>query len=129
MSTENQSSIGRSANSIGSKLLQLAAPARGEKTNVIVERSARLSGLSYWRAYNIIYGKARRIDQAEVDAINAALDKKRREAARNELHDLKLRILALESRLRQTDAAFHEPTTDFLGDVVQGTGRPIPGRG
>ncbi len=87
---------------------------RGEKVKTAIERAAKLAGLSYWRAFDIWYGKARKIEINEQEAIVKALDKKRREAARNELHDLKLRIAAMESRLNQADSEFYFTTIDAL---------------
>jgi hypothetical protein len=85
-----------------------------------IKRAAKRAGLSFWRASDIWYGKARRIEQFERDAIAEALDRKRREAARNELHNLKTRIAILEARLAQTDSEFHRETIDALGSVMRG---------
>lgn len=93
------------------QLRELAEPwAGGEKIKVVIGRAARACGLSYWRAFDIWYGKARRIEQFERDAIAEALDKKTREAARNEFHELRTRLARLESLLVQTDPDFHRET-------------------
>jgi hypothetical protein len=99
-------------------LRELAAPLEfGEPVKVVVERAARrvrpfLATFKFSRAYEIWYRRARRIEQFELDAIAQALDKKRREAARNELHELRTTIERLESRLAQIDPDFHRPSID-----------------
>lgn len=73
MSTRSPDPIGSSAKNIGSDLRELAEPAtRDEKVRSIIDRAARRAGLSYWRAYNIWFGKARRIEPEEREAIKAA---------------------------------------------------------
>lgn len=99
-------------------LRELAAPLEfGEPVKTVVERAARrvrpfLATFKFSRAYEIWYRRARRIEQFELDAIAQALDKKRREAARNELHELRTSIERLESRLAQIDPDFHRPSID-----------------
>lgn len=107
MSAASLGSVGSAANSVGSHLRELAEPTqRGEKIQQIIERAAHRAGLSYWRAYNIWFGKARRIEDVERARIADALEKKRKEATRNELHELRLRILRLEAILARTDSDF-----------------------
>jgi hypothetical protein len=97
-------------------LRELAEPWEpGDKVKAAIDRAARRVGLTYWRAFDIWYGKARRIETFEAEAIAAALDRKRREAVRNELHDIRTRIAVLEARLSQTDAEFHREAIDALG--------------
>ena len=51
----------------------LAGPMRiGDRIKARISRAARASGLTYWRAYDIWYGKARRLDAAEMEAIRCA---------------------------------------------------------
>lgn len=75
-----------------------------------IDRAARAAGLSPTRTFDLWYRKARRIEPHEQDAVAAALDRKRREAARNELHELRTRLLRLESLLAQSDPDFHRPS-------------------
>lgn len=101
---------------VGAQLRELSEPRlRGEKMTTIIERTARLAGLSYSRCYEIYYGRARRIEHAEMLRISAALERKNRRDARNELSELRLRLVRLESLLLQTDAEFHRPTLDQMG--------------
>ncbi len=93
---------------------------RRASKRVLVLFNGKLTALSYSRASDIWYGRARRIEDFERDAIVDALDKKRREATRNELHELKTRIALLEARLVQADSEFHRETIDALGNVLRG---------
>jgi hypothetical protein len=104
-------------------LKQLAEPfTRGDKIKSMIDRAARRAGLSYWRAFDLWYAKARRIEPYETAAIESALDSKRKEEARNEFHELKIRLARLESRLVQTDAEFHRETISALRNAVRGRG-------
>lgn len=96
--------VGSSANFVGSEfseaLKELAAPyPEGDRFKSAIGRAARIAGLDYWRAFNIWYGKARRIDAHEAAQINEALRIKREKAVANEYHDLKTRLAKLESAL------------------------------
>lgn len=71
----------------------------GDRIKAAIDRAARRAGLSYWRAFDIWYGKARRVEDGERKRIAEALTKRREEAARHELHELKLRIARLEALL------------------------------
>jgi hypothetical protein len=123
MSAALPGSIGSAANSVGSHLRELAEPIqRGEKIQQIIERAARRAGLSYWRAYNIWFGKARRIEEHERVRIAEALDKRRKEVTRNELHDLRSRLARLEALLVQADEEFHRPQLDPLRSPDGGLG-------
>lgn len=103
-----------------SALKELSEPwVRGDKIKAAIDRASRRVGLPYWRAFDIWYGKARRIEQYELDAIDEALDKKRREAARNELHELRTAVLRLEARLSQIDPDFNRPSIDAARDMVR----------
>jgi hypothetical protein len=94
-------------------LRELAEPwPSGSYAKQAVDRAAKRAGLKYWRAFDLWYRKARRVEDYELEAIASAIDKKRREAARNELHNLKTRIALLEARLAQADSEFHRETTD-----------------
>lgn len=96
-------------------LKQLSEPwPSGERTKVAIARAAKLAGLTYWRAFDIWYRKARRIEDFEAKAIAKALQLKNAKDARDELSDLRLRLMRLESRLVQTDPDFHRPTIDIV---------------
>lgn len=81
-------------------LKELAEPRPvGDLVKAAIGRAARITGLTYTRAFDVWYGKARRIDADEARRIEQALQNKREEEARNEIHDLRTRLLKMESRL------------------------------
>ncbi len=105
------------------QLRELSEPwPSGSKIKAAIERAARAAGLPYWRTFDIWYGKARVIRDFECQAVAAALDRKRREAARNEFHELRTRLAILESRLNQIDPDFHRPTIDQAREQMRGLG-------
>lgn len=86
----------------------------GDLVKRAIERAARITGLQYWRAFDIWYSKARRIDAEEAERIADALQKKREDEARNEIHDLRTRLLKMESRIAAEAA---NRTSPSLGGV------------
>lgn len=105
-------SVGSSPNFLGRQiadaLRELSEPrAPGDRVKAAIARAARLSALSYWRAFDIWYRKARRIDAHEAAQINEALRIKREKAAINEYQDLRTRLAKLESLLVQKHPDFH----------------------
>lgn len=114
---------------VADELMELAEPwERGDRVKAAIERAARRCGLSYWRAFDIWYGKARRIEPEERAAISDALEKKRNEATRNELHDLRLRLARLEARLVQSDPDFSRSGTPAAGAGLCAAGAGRRGR-
>lgn len=104
-------------------LRELAEPRRGgDLVKAAIGRAARLAGLSYTRAFDVWYDKARRIDAEEAERIANAIQKKRDQEARNEFNDLRTRLLKLESRLAQTATDICGPAPDFLRKQVRGRG-------
>lgn len=96
-------------------LKELAAPiSRDEKVEAAITRASRLSGIPYNRVFNIWYGKTKWGDAHEHEAVVKAVDEKRRREARNELHEIKVRVAQMESRLNQMDADFYRETIDQL---------------
>lgn len=94
-------------------LQELAEPStRGDRVKAAIARAARLSGLSYWRTFDLWYRKARRVEDFEIDAINGALARKRAEETRNELQELRLRLTRLETALVLSDEEFHREDID-----------------
>jgi hypothetical protein len=101
-------------------LRELSLPwAPGERMKAVIERTARLCSLSYWRTSDIWYRKARKVEGYELVQIAEALRIKTEKAARNELHDLKLRLVRLEATLNAGDADFHGPAIDYARDVLR----------
>lgn len=105
---------------IAAALKELSEPwPLGDKIKAAIARSARAAGLSYWRTFDLWYGKARRVEQHEIEQINEALKRRRKEIARNEIQDLRLRLAQLESLLVLSDEEFHRPSIDALGQSVR----------
>jgi hypothetical protein len=101
-------------------LKELSEPQmRGEKITTIIERCARIAGLSYSRAYEIYYRRARRIEPAEIARISDALQQKNARDARNELSELRLRLTRLESLLVLSDAEFHRENLGPVRDALR----------
>lgn len=91
-------------------LRELAEPRpSGDLVKRAIDRAARAVGLDYWRAFDIWYGKARRIDAHEAERIADALQMKREEDARNDLQDLRTRLLKVESRIAAETANSNRP--------------------
>lgn len=108
---------------VSASLRELAEPwAGGERIKTVIDRAARRAGLSYWRAFDIWYGKARCVRDFEVTAIHEAIARKRKEEARNELAELRTRLLRLESLLVQTDPEFHRPSSVALREQIRALG-------
>lgn len=105
-------------------LRELAEPRPvGDLVKAAIGRAARLTGLSYTRAFDVWYGKARRIEAGEAERIAIALQKKRDEEARNEFHDLRARLLKMEARLAKTDPDIRGSAADYLRQQLRGRGR------
>lgn len=85
-------------------LRSLAEPIpAGDKIKAQISRAARASGLPYARAWGIWYGKARRIDPAELEAIRVARQRRAREAS-NELASIAEDFEALAARVSRVAA-------------------------
>jgi hypothetical protein len=114
-------------------LKELSEPwASGERIKSVLDRTSRLASLTYWRTFDIWYGKARRIEPFEIDQIAEALRIKNEKAARNEFHDLKIRLARLEASLSARDENFHSPSIDHSRDMVRelgGSDRTLARRG
>lgn len=112
-------------------LRELSLPwTAGERMKSVLDRTSRLARLTYWRTYDIWYGKARRIEPHEIEQIAEALRIKREKAARNELHDLKTRLARMEAMVSR-DPDFYRPDADYARDMlrqVRGQDRAMAGR-
>jgi hypothetical protein len=127
MGTNYGTSTAISPNSVGmaaDMLWELSLPWRdGEKKKQVIDRTSKLCRLEYWRTWDLWYRKARRIEAHEMQQIAEALLIKKEKAARNELHELKLRLAKLEATLNAGDADFHSPAVDYAWDMLRQLGR------
>ncbi len=78
-------------------------------------RAAKAAGLSDARAFDIWYGRARRIEPHEQQAILSALVAKEIADERNEQHGFRMALAKMESRLTQMEAALARAAS--AGDV------------
>lgn len=84
-------------------LRRLASPRpENDRVKTAIARAARRAGLSYWRAFDLWYGKARRIDAAELRAIRDAELSKAKES-KNDLIALAEDFTALAQRASRLD--------------------------
>ena len=104
-------------------LRELAAPyPRGDKVKRAIERAAIAAGFEYWRTFDLWYGKTRRIEEHERLAVATALEKKREQEVSNELHDLRLRLLRLESLHAQKNPNFARAASHPLRENLRRMG-------
>ncbi|TNC14881.1 hypothetical protein FF100_04700 [Methylobacterium terricola] len=103
-------------------LKQLAEPIpAGDKIKAQINRAARAAGLSYARAWGIWYGKARRIDAHELEAIRAAKIRREKEAS-YELESIASDFEALAQRMSRVAALSSGQDADrarVLGDRIR----------
>jgi hypothetical protein len=92
----------------------------GQQVKAAMYDAAELTGLRYWRIFDIWYRKARRVEQHEVEKIRDAWRDKRERAAREELHELKRRIERLEARLSQDSTMVYRPGAGSDGQGIGG---------
>ncbi|MDB5937573.1 MAG: hypothetical protein JWQ01_4917 [Massilia sp.] len=116
--------VGSSPNFVGSDfagaLKELAKPSpEGDRVKQAIGRAASICGLDYWRAFDIWYRKARRIDAHEAFQITEALRIKREKAAQHELQELRTRLAKLESAVIQNSADFSRADLDPAGNAVR----------
>ncbi|MCJ2051199.1 hypothetical protein [Methylobacterium sp. J-070] len=113
-------------------LRELARPfLSGDRVKAQIGRAARRSGLTYWRAFDVWYGKARRIEAAEIEAIRAARATRAQEEARDEYSILLARIAACEAALGLPAADVAGTRDHAPGGTARGVDRPLDraGRG
>lgn len=107
-------------------LRELSYPwAPGEYVKSAIDRAASLASLQYWRAFDIWYRKARKVEDyeiAQIAQIAEALRVKNEKAARNELHQAKILLARLEARLNSGDADFYRADIDGLREATSGMG-------
>ena len=101
-------------------MISWAQPAPfGDRTKEEIDRAANAAGLDYWRAFNLWYRKAHRVERDELDAINDALLARQAKDTRDELQELRIRLARLESLFVQNDPEFHRQPAVLAGAVVR----------
>lgn len=95
---------------LAAMLRELSEPwPSGDRIKAAIDRAARQAGLSYWRAFDIWYGKARSIDPDERARIAAALDERRGGAVQHELNELRNHLARLEDLLGRSSEDVSRP--------------------
>lgn len=114
---------GRVLNDPADGLRYLSEPwAAGERVKAAIARAAKLARLNYWRSFDIWYRKARRIEAFEIDAILDAIQAKETKAIRDEIRDVRARLLRLESILVTQDPEFHRDALGAVREQINGLG-------
>ncbi|WP_455976562.1 hypothetical protein [Methylorubrum populi] len=102
-------------------LRDLARPfSAGDPVKARIERAARRAGLSYWRAFDLWYRKARRVQAAEIEAIRAARAARSRESS-DELACLAAEFEALAERVSRLAARSAGADADALRTLARRT--------
>ena len=96
-----------------------------EKIDVVIGRAARRAGLSYSRAFNIWYGKARRIEPHERAAILAAIAEQTITDEKNEHHEIAIRLARAEARLSQLETALNRAVADRDLETIEKVFRAV----
>lgn len=99
----------------------------GEKVKEAIERATKrvrayYSRFHYWRAFDIWYRKAHRVEDYEVEAIIQAAEAKDAKDIRDEVYELRSRLRRIESLLVSQDPEFHRPSIDHAGEMVRRLG-------
>lgn len=95
-------------------LIELGERERGEQIKTALDRAAKRAGLTHSRAFDFWYRKAKTIDPSEAEAIRAALIKRRKQVALNELSELRQRLSRLEAHMARTDPEFFLPAIEQM---------------
>lgn len=118
MSQKQGSIVSAVALEASRRLRALAEPRPvGDKVKGAIGRAARAAGLSYWRAFDLWYGKARRIDASELQSIRAA-EAARARGAQRELYDFARDFEALAERAARIDPDMAGPFADAMRDIA-----------
>jgi hypothetical protein len=106
---------------VADTLKALAPQVEGDRVKARIARAARAAGLSYWRTFDLWYGKTRRIDAHEIDAIRTARAK-RAESRSHELTSIASDFEALAERIASLAARSSREEADrarLLADRVR----------
>lgn len=100
--------------------LRRLSPARdGDRIKARIARAARAAGLTYWRAFDLWYRKARRIEAAEIEAIRAAAAR----GSREDGHELAALASDFEALAERLAALAAQPDRDMADRARHLAGR------
>ena len=99
-------------------LRELVGPRMADESiKITLANAARICGLSYWRIYDIWYGRAKKISDEEEAAIINAAKRKNLRTVKNELAELRTKMARLEALLSRTDEDFFSPHITALRET------------
>lgn len=104
-------------------LKTLAGPTNAGETKTAIDRAAKASGLAYWRAFDIWYGKARRIEHHEGEAILRAVQEKSVKGQANVIQQLQTELARLQSIHAQASADLDRQELDRMRSGLGSMGR------
>lgn len=96
----------------------------GEKTKTVIDRVSALVGLSYWRTFDLWYGKARRVEDYEIEKIQNALARKELERLENDVQNWRTALAKADAKIAQIRADIARPRLDLFSHDVRREGRP-----
>jgi|SRR5579871_3603842 len=113
------------SNNVGDALEMSAADMLREiggvgRTKNVIDRAAKLCGITYWRAFDIVYNKVRHIEPEELGRIRDTLKAQRE--VRTKISNLEYRIARLERILDRQVAERDRAHPDLFGNVVHSGG-------
>lgn len=101
-------------------LKELGQPWRpGEFVKDVISRVAPLAGLTQTRAWDIWYGKARRIEDGELANIVDALAKKSERSLWNRIHNLEVELAQIKSIVRSANTDYGQSAADSGGGPLR----------
>lgn len=95
----------------------------GEKIGIVIGRVAVAAGLKYSRAFELWYGRSRRLEDYERQQIREALARKELERLENDLHNWRIILAKMDAKVASLRADLNRPSLDLLGHEVRGRGR------
>lgn len=103
---------------ITDSLKLISPPSEGANIKARIARAARVTGLSYWRTWDLWYGKARRIDAHEADVIRTARRRRAESSRVDELTTVARDLEALAERLAALGARSDRQEADRARNVA-----------
>jgi len=95
------------ASEIQSSLRLIVEPVHaGENIKALIGKAARRLGFDYWRTHDLWYGRARRIDAVELEAVRARVKVKQEAQFNAEMAAFAARLARLEAMLVGQDEEF-----------------------
>lgn len=97
----------------------------GESVKALINKAARRTGFEYWRAREIWYGRARRIDASELEIVRACLRKQEKASLNAEMAAMHARVSRLEALFTTQDPEFFGPDVSAVREQLAQLGRVL----